>query len=369
MPRTRSLVWSELKIGVLTIVAIVIAAMLIFALTGTRGFAWQRYTLKTRFNNVAGLAKGSPVRVAGVEVGSVQEVTFAGAQVDVIFDIRDDLRSRITDKSVATLGSVSLLGESAVDITAATSGTPIPDEGYVPTGKAASSLSDITTQAGQGIDELTGLIGDVRKGKGTIGKLITDEQLYAELNQFVTTAGTLTRELQQGRGTLGRLLKDPKAAQSLEASMKNVEEMTRRINAGEGSIGRLMKDDAFAQSLNGATSGLKELTGLKKLQALDLRVTRVTDAGLKDLKPLKSLQSLNLTNTAVTDAGLAHFKDCKGLRELDLGYTAATDAGLKELVGLKSLKDLDLWHTHVTDAELKTHGKCARSFCCYAIVA
>src|SRR5229473_1111391 len=259
MPRTRSLAWSELKIGVVTIVALVIAAVLIFALTGTKGFAWQRYTLKTRFNNVAGLAKGSPVRVAGVEVGSVKEVTFAGAQVDVIFDIREDLRSRITDKSIAALGSVSLLGESAVDITAATSGTPIPDEGYVPTGKAASSLSDLTTQAGQGIEELTGLIGDVRKGKGTIGKLVTDEQLYAELNQFVATAGTLTRELQQGRGTLGRLLKDPKTAQSLEASMKNVEEMTRRINAGEGSIGRLMKDRQLYENMNGAVSEFRSL--------------------------------------------------------------------------------------------------------------
>ena len=48
MPRTRSLAWSELKIGVLTIVAVAIAATLIFALTGTRGFAWQRYNLKTR---------------------------------------------------------------------------------------------------------------------------------------------------------------------------------------------------------------------------------------------------------------------------------------------------------------------------------
>jgi phospholipid/cholesterol/gamma-HCH transport system substrate-binding protein len=260
MPRTRSLAWSELKIGVLTIVAVVIAAVLIFALTGSRGFAWQRYTLKTRFSNVAGLAKGSPVRVAGVEVGSVKDVAFADAQVDVTFEMHDDLRSRITDKSVATLGSVSLLGESAVDITPATSGTPIPENGYVPTGRAAASLSDITDKAGQGIEQLTGLIGDVRQGKGTIGKLMTDEQLYAELNQFVATAGTLTRELQQGRGTLGRLLKDPKAAQSLEASMKNIEDMTRRINAGEGSIGKLMKDDAFAQSLNGATSSLKELT-------------------------------------------------------------------------------------------------------------
>jgi phospholipid/cholesterol/gamma-HCH transport system substrate-binding protein len=260
MPRTRSLAWSELKIGVLTIIAIVIAAVLIFALTGTRGFAWQRYTLKTRFANVAGLAKGSPVRVAGVEVGSVKEVAFAGAQVDVIFDIREDLRSRITDQSTATLGSVSLLGESAVDISPATSGTPIPDEGYVPAGRTAASLSDITAQAGQGIEQLTALIGDLRQGKGTVGKLMTDDRLYAELNQFVATAGSLTRELQQGRGTLGRLLKDPKAAQSLEAAMKNVEEMTGRINAGEGSIGRLMKDDAFAQSLSGATASLRELT-------------------------------------------------------------------------------------------------------------
>jgi phospholipid/cholesterol/gamma-HCH transport system substrate-binding protein len=78
MPRTRSLAWSELKIGVLTIIAIVAAAVLIFSLTGSRGFFWQRYSLKTRFNNVAGLAPGSPVRVAGVEVGSVTAMRTTG---------------------------------------------------------------------------------------------------------------------------------------------------------------------------------------------------------------------------------------------------------------------------------------------------
>ena len=56
MPRTRSLAWSELRIGVLTIVAIVIAAVLIFSLTGTRGFFWQRYQLKTKFGD-AGAAQ------------------------------------------------------------------------------------------------------------------------------------------------------------------------------------------------------------------------------------------------------------------------------------------------------------------------
>src|SRR5436190_1138318 len=162
MPRTRSLGWSELKIGTLTIVAIVIAGVLVFSLTGSKGFAWERYSLKTRFPNVAGLAPGSPVRVAGVEVGSVTSIDFSGEMVDVTFTVKKTLRDRITDKSVARLGSVSLLGESAVDITPSTSGTAIPDWGYVPPGRTAAALSDMTDQAAQGINEITAMVHDMR---------------------------------------------------------------------------------------------------------------------------------------------------------------------------------------------------------------
>src|SRR5207302_8397585 len=122
MPRTRSLAWSELKIGLLTIAAIIVASATIFAVMGTRGFFRQRYSLKTRFPNVAGLKAGSPVRVSGVEVGSVTAVAFAGDQVDVVFELNKEVGQRVTTSSTATLGSVSLLGLSAVDITASMTG-------------------------------------------------------------------------------------------------------------------------------------------------------------------------------------------------------------------------------------------------------
>ena len=96
MPRTRSLAWAELKIGVLTIAAVVITAVTIFFLTGDRGFPWQRYSLKTRFANVAGLKAGSPVRVAGLDVGTVTDVALAGEQVDVTFEVSQEVRDRIT---------------------------------------------------------------------------------------------------------------------------------------------------------------------------------------------------------------------------------------------------------------------------------
>jgi phospholipid/cholesterol/gamma-HCH transport system substrate-binding protein len=259
MPRTRSLAWSELKVGVLTIVALVVAGVLVFSLTGTKGFFWQRYSLKTRFSNVAGLASGSPVRIAGVEVGSVTGVEFVGDEVEVIFQVRDENRQLITTNSVARLGSVSLLGESAVDITAASGGTPIPDWGYVPQGRPIAALSDMTDSASQGIAELTAMIHDVRSGRGTIGKLMTEDQLYLELNRFVASAGALTDNLRQGRGSLGRLLNDPKTANALEASLQNIETLTRQLNAGEGSLGKLLKDDEFSRTLTSATTNLDTL--------------------------------------------------------------------------------------------------------------
>ncbi len=185
MPRTRSLAWSELKIGVLTIFAIVIVAITIFMLTGGKGFFWQRYSLKTRFTNVAGLKPGSPVRVAGKEVGTVTEIDFAGEQIDVTFEVNKEIRDQITTESVATLGSVSLLGEGAVDITPSTAGTPVPEWGYVKTGRTPAQIADITEQASQGMAMLNRLVAGLSAGQGTVGKLLTDDRLYLQLQQFV----------------------------------------------------------------------------------------------------------------------------------------------------------------------------------------
>jgi phospholipid/cholesterol/gamma-HCH transport system substrate-binding protein len=255
------LAWAELKIGLVSLFAILMATVLIFLLSGEGGFFWQRYTIKTVFTNIAGLKPGAPVRVAGVEVGSVTETPFVGDRVEVIMEVSRDQAERITTGSIASLGSVSLLGEAAVDITPSTAGMPIPEWGYVRSGPTAGSLTDVATQASAGIEQITALVDDIRRGRGTVGQLFTNDSLYRELNALVTAFEDVAATINSGRGTLGRLMNDPAAARALEGSLQNLEAMTARLRAGEGSLGRLLNDDAFSQSLTSVTTNLDAITG------------------------------------------------------------------------------------------------------------
>ena len=260
MPRTRSLKWSELKIGIMAVAALLIAAALILALGGEGGFFWQRYNLKVKFANATGVQRGSPVRVAGVTVGAVTDLQFLGSDVDMVLEVREDMQERIRTTSRATIGSVSLLGEGAVDISASTTGQPIPEGGYVPADPPPPQLADVTAQANKGIAEITLLMQDIRAGKGTVGKLMTDEQLYADLEQFIAAARDVTQGLTKGKGTLGQLLNNPESARQLENSLKNLTEITNKINAGQGSIGQLMNDPTLARNLNEVTANFSSLS-------------------------------------------------------------------------------------------------------------
>src|SRR3954447_26599043 len=185
MPRTRSLAWSELKIGLMAVVALGLTALLVIAVGGASGFAWQRYSLKTSFADVQGLKSGAIVRIAGVEVGKVTSVELAGAGVQVGLSLKEENRSRVTTDSRASIGSMSLLGEPLIDVSAATTGTPLKDGDSIQSTKPPVQFNDVAATANSGITEATALLKDIRSGKGTVGKLFTDEALYKELNAFV----------------------------------------------------------------------------------------------------------------------------------------------------------------------------------------
>ena len=260
MARTHSLAWSQLKIGILGVAALALAAMLIVAVGGQGGFAWERYALKTRFSDIAGLKTGAVVRVAGVDVGKVTAIEFAGAEVEVTLEVNEDHQQRITENSRASIGSLSLLGEPIIVVSPSSEGRQLADGDYIQSEAAAGGIASLAAPVQTGVEEATKLIQDIRSGRGTVGKLVTDESVYREFNALLGSAEGVIAGINRGQGTLGKLARDEAAYRELNSALSNLNEMTRRIRAGEGSLGKFLHDDALAKSLSQTASNFDEIT-------------------------------------------------------------------------------------------------------------
>jgi Leucine-rich repeat (LRR) protein len=100
-------------------------------------------------------------------------------------------------------------------------------------------------------------------------------------------------------------------------------------------------------------AGLKELAVIKTLTSLDLGATKITDAGLKELAGLPALEQLTLNGTQITGAGLKDLAPVKKLRSLSMSESQLTDESLKAIGELESLHSLDLSQTKITGSGLK----------------
>jgi phospholipid/cholesterol/gamma-HCH transport system substrate-binding protein len=260
MPRTRSIAWAELKLGVVGIVALLLVAILVVAVGGTGGFPWERYPLKTRFPDAAGLKPGAVVRLSGKDVGTVSSVEFRGPALEVVFEITKDVRHLVTTESRAAVGSLSLLGESMLDLQAAPTGSPLADWGYVPAG-AAGGMGGLTTTATETLASAREIVADLRAGRGTIGRLLTDDAVYREVEQLVTAAADVAQAIRSGRGTLGALTTDRAAYDALKGSVEHLQGITARITSGSGALGRLLNDEALGRSMATMVTNLEQTTG------------------------------------------------------------------------------------------------------------
>jgi len=264
MDKSKALTWTELRVGVVVVASLAILAFAILSIGGGGSTIFRsRYQVKALMNDVNGLKPGSPVRVGGVEVGTVTRVDFGAegsGMVEVTMTLDRRVRERVTTESRATLGSLGLLGEKAVDIAAATAGPPVEDGGYL---AAASEdpFKGLLTDASFSTAHLRRILSRMDAGEGLIGKALRDEELYDRMTDVsVRLQGVLTR-LESEEGPLGRLMNDEEMSRSLAESAGSVARITAGIDGGEGALGALTRDEELGRELKGLTASLHEVAG------------------------------------------------------------------------------------------------------------
>ncbi len=267
MPKKKTLTYSDLRVGIVIAVAVLIFMFVTVYITREGGlpFFGGQYTIYSYLKDINGLKAGAPVHLSGVEVGAVRRVEFAEpgapAPVRVTLRLRTDVQDRVTSNSMVTVGSLGVLGEKMVDIDPGPpGGTVIGDGQAVPGESAGDPIKGILADASRTMKDVRNLVGEVQEGKGTIGLILKREELYQKLTRFVDKAQELLTRMDRTEGTLGKLINDPAFYDNLTELSKGMNEIVAKIQRGEGGLGRLLNDEKLAESLTGVVENFNTLS-------------------------------------------------------------------------------------------------------------
>ena len=276
MARGKQLTWSELRVGLFVLVGLLILAVAIFYVTGA-GVWGPKYRLKTFLPEVSGLATGAPVRLDGVEIGNVERISLVprehGKPPDKMRNIEVDMRldrryqNDILTDSVATLVTEGLLGNRYVNIQRGYTGTPIKD-GQAVTGGEEKAIKEVVERSADVLANLTALsedvqdlIAGVREGRGTLGKLLTDDQAYRHLNSILAKGDEIASSVQQGKGTVGKLVMTDELGNKVEKTVDQMNTMLADLRAQKGTLGKLLYDPTLYDQAKEAISNSNAMLG------------------------------------------------------------------------------------------------------------
>ncbi|MFQ5778372.1 MAG: MlaD family protein [Terriglobia bacterium] len=259
MPVRRAVTWSELRVGIVVLIALAILATFIFYVTGEGALLVRQVTLKTYLPDVAGLKAGAPVRLAGVEIGSVRRVGLSEfiedptRHTEVIFRVREQFQNDIRTDSEAFITTEGLLGESVLEITRGVAGELIPTAEDAP-GEVPGTEKGNIKQIIQNVDHITGdirvLTADIRNAKGTLGRLIEDPSLYNRARQAVDEFQSLTARAAAGEGTLGKLAVSEELYDQLKGTADTLDQFARDLRGGQGTLGKLVYETEIYDKAN-----------------------------------------------------------------------------------------------------------------------
>lgn len=265
MPSQTEVRWSQLKVGVIVLVAILLLILLLFLMTSSQGTSVfsHKITVQSYFENAAGLKEGAAVNLEGVTIGTVKSVRVVSdpsrklTPVEVVMKLDEKFKAGLHTDTRASLSTVGVLGDTVVDLNSQTAVGPPLRNGDTLQTLETPNLQDVV-KASQGTIEslnvtlakLDRIVTNISDGKGSLGGIIYDDTLYRRANETVGQLQILSKKLNDGHGTIGKLLNDDAIYNRLDATVGQLQGMVADLNAGKGSAGKLLKDDALYNNLN-----------------------------------------------------------------------------------------------------------------------
>ena len=268
----------QLRIGALVLVAILLFMGFVLSIGRRSALFEERYSLWTSFSSTEGLTVGAPVRLAGVTVGNVTRVAFGRDPKDrrilLTLSVEQRVRERIREDSMASIGTIGLVGDKVLDITVGSFDRPplppgaqlasVDPPDYSRFLQKGDRILDNVTRITASLDEflaggesagkrnfnealrsLRTTLVEVEKGEGLLHDIIYGKegaQLLGRLDRTVQSLERLAKAIESGDGLLHALVYTPQGETlgRLNQALANLDDLLREAKEGRGLLHSLI---------------------------------------------------------------------------------------------------------------------------------
>ena len=284
----------KIRLGLFVIISTLLLISLLYFIGNKQNLFGKTFRISAVFNNVNGLILGNNVRYSGINVGTVKKINMINdTTICVDMVIEDKFLKHIKKNAVAAIGSDGLVGSMVINIVPNKGsslnlfpGDTIKSFSKISTNDMLSTLNTTNENAALLTSDLLKITTAINEGKGTLGMLITDEEMAVNLkstalylNRTSKAAAKTMDDLQKiiaavnyDESFAAVLLSDSISAMQLKSIITNLEKTSSEIDAvisnindvvlaaksGDGSINYMLNDTLLVKNIDTTMKNLKE---------------------------------------------------------------------------------------------------------------
>ena len=255
---------NHVRLGLFILVGVGCLLVVLYLLGRQQNLFQSSLPVQADFRNVSGLLTGNNVRLGGITVGTVKDITIVNdTTVRVIMNLNQDVQPILRRNAVASIGTDGLVGNTIINLTAGPGSAPQVQAGDVLTTHEQNSLDamlatlDVSNKNLVGITTGLRQVTDKLNDSKALWALLSNEQLPADVSKSARNAAA--------------------ASAQLHAATTDVRQLVSGVRQGRGPLGYLLTDKAFAGQLTHAT---RQLAGTSDTLAATLnRLQRQVQTG------------------------------------------------------------------------------------------
>lgn len=292
-------IFNYIRLGVFVIAGMTFLVVMLYYIGKNRNLFHPSFLLKTHFQHIQGLQPGNNVRYAGIQAGAVKTINILNdTLIEVVLDVDNKFKNIIRQNARVSIGNDGFVGNKIVNIEPVKEEAAFVEEGSLLASKEAldtdaalRTLSNTNQDIADIAHELKVLLTNINHNPALV-KLVTSDEIPNDIKAALADIRKAARQLQlsatevhklldsvsQGKGSLGEMLRDTMIYANLLSTSEKIklagEESNRitrqvsqvvqslkdNIDHGKGPAQAILRDSSMTRALQNSLDNIEKGT-------------------------------------------------------------------------------------------------------------